>query len=324
MCRATPHARQHAFSHRQTRGSDRRGQRRRRATACASQSQCPSQTISATAAATPRPRAGQVPLGPPASENAASAAAGATGRRRFRRSTGRSRPPAAAGRGPATRSSDSTASGRGSHAAGWLACFVLQNPVDQLRHAQRQDGVHVVPELPLRQHPLRLPPPAAKPLAKPVQKRIEVVVLDHERPGVGMIGVVVGQVPDDLQPQGRLARALLAEHDRRGRLGRIAVDLVPGRMIGVGDAVALEDQVGLGVFVGKGIRRDPVMFEKRLDFHDRFITQMNTDDQHHHQRGEQPTHLDRSCSARRASPADAPPRMPDGALGRFCRPVPRS
>ena len=82
-----------------------------------------------------------------------------------------------------------------------------------------------------------------------------------------MIGVVFGQAVGDLQPQGRLARALLAKHHRSGRLGGIAVDLVPSRMVGVADAASLEDQVRLRVFVGKGICDDAVMFEKLLDLH---------------------------------------------------------
>jgi hypothetical protein len=38
-------------------------------------------------------------------------------------------------------------------------------------------------------------------------------------------------------------------------------------MIRGANARSLEDQVGLGVFIGKGIGRDPVMFEELLDFH---------------------------------------------------------
>ena len=74
-------------------------------------------------------------------------------------------------------------------------------------------------------------------------------------------------MPHDLQPHGGLARPLFAEHDRRGRLGRIAVDLVPGRMIRAGDAEFLEDRIGLRVFLGKRIGANAVMFEKLLRFH---------------------------------------------------------
>jgi len=41
-------------------------------------------------------------------------------------------------------------------------------------------------------------------------------------------------------------------------------------MVGAGDAEALEDQVGLGVFIGKGILGDPVVFEELSDFHARW------------------------------------------------------
>ena len=86
-------------------------------------------------------------------------------------------------------------------------------------------------------------------------------------PLVGMRAVVLGQVPHDLQPHGRLAGPFFAEHDRRGRLGRIAVDLVPGRMVRAGDAVFLEDRIGLRVFFGERIACDAVMFEKLLRLH---------------------------------------------------------
>jgi hypothetical protein len=38
-------------------------------------------------------------------------------------------------------------------------------------------------------------------------------------------------------------------------------------MVGAGDAVSLEDQVGLGVFIREGILGDPVVFEELSDFH---------------------------------------------------------
>ena len=74
-------------------------------------------------------------------------------------------------------------------------------------------------------------------------------------------------MPRDLQPHGRFAGALFAEDDRRGRLGRVAVDLVPGGVIGAVDAVLLEDRIGLRIFLRKRIARDAVMLEKGLDFH---------------------------------------------------------
>ena len=64
-----------------------------------------------------------------------------------------------------------------------------------------------------------------------------------------------------------LPEPFLAEHHGRGRLRRVAVDLVPGGMERVADAGALKDQVGLGVLIGERIGGDAVMIEKLLDFH---------------------------------------------------------
>ena len=54
---------------------------------------------------------------------------------------------------------------------------------------------------------------AMEAFAEAVDEGVEVVVLHDEDLAVGMIGVVVGQPPHDLQPHGRLAGTLLAEDD---------------------------------------------------------------------------------------------------------------
>ena len=108
---------------------------------------------------------------------------------------------------------------------------------------------------------------AVKTFAEAVDERVEVVVLHDENLVVGMIGVVVGQPPHDLQPHGRLAGALLAEDDGRGRLGRVAVDLVPGRMEHAANAGPFEHEIGLRVLVGEGIGDQSVMFQELLDLH---------------------------------------------------------
>ena len=108
---------------------------------------------------------------------------------------------------------------------------------------------------------------AAEAIPKAIEERIEIVVFDDEDPLLRMRAVVVGQMPGDLQPQGRLARPLFAEHDRRGRLGRIAVDFVPRRMVHAGDAMLLEHRIGLRIFLGERIGGDAVMIEELLDFH---------------------------------------------------------
>src|SRR5262249_53517888 len=58
-----------------------------------------------------------------------------------------------------------------------------------------------------------------------------------------------------------------AEDDRGRWLRRVAVDLVPGRMVGVRDAKVLEHRIGLRVFLGKRIRANPMVFKKLLDLH---------------------------------------------------------
>ena len=59
-----------------------------------------------------------------------------------------------------------------------------------------------------------------------------------------------------------LPGTFFAEHDRSGRIGRIAVDLVPGRMIRVAMQCSLNTGSVCGVFLGERIARDAVMFQK--------------------------------------------------------------
>ena len=143
----------------------------------------------------------------------------------------------------------------------------VQNAIDQLRHGQREDGVDVVPQPPLSQGPIDPPRAAVKTLAEAVEEGVKIIVLHDEHLALGMVGVVVGQLPHDLHPHRRLAGALFSEDDRRCRLARVAVDLVPRRMEHAANAGALEDQVGLRVLVGKRIRGQPVMFKKLLELH---------------------------------------------------------
>ncbi len=142
-----------------------------------------------------------------------------------------------------------------------------ENLIDQTGHSQRENGIHVVPQLQVGQHAVSPATPSAEAVAKSIQKGIEVVVLDDEHPRERMGLIVLAQMPRDLQPQGRFAGPFLAEHDRSGRLGRIAVNLVPGRMMRAGDAEVLEDRIGLGVFLGERIGANAVVFEKLLCVH---------------------------------------------------------
>ena len=125
----------------------------------------------------------------------------------------------------------------------------------------------MVPQPPLLQRAVGPAPAAGEAVAETVQEGVEIVVLDDEHLVFGVLGVVVGQMAGQLQPQGRLARAFFAEHHGRGRLAGIAVDLVPGGMERVADADPFEDEVGLGVLIGERIGGDAVMIEELLDFH---------------------------------------------------------
>ena len=141
---------------------------------------------------------------------------------------------------------------------------------DEPRDAQRQDGVHVVPQPPLGQHPVGPPLAPVQTVAERVEKRIEIVVFDDEAAPVGMGAVVGGQLVDHLQPQGRLAAPLFAEDDRRPGTFGVAVDLVPRRMMGGVQAELAEDVVGLGVFRTERVLRDAVMGQELLHLHQCF------------------------------------------------------
>ena len=132
-----------------------------------------------------------------------------------------------------------------------------ENPIDQLGDGQRKDGVDMVPKPPLFEHPIGPPPAAGQPLAKAIEKRVEIVVGHHENLPIGVLGVEVGQMAGQLEADGRLARALFAEHDRRGRLGRVAVDLVPGGMERAADAGALETRSVWASSSAKGFEAMP-------------------------------------------------------------------
>ena len=140
----------------------------------------------------------------------------------------------------------------------------------ELRHelsdGERENRVHVVPELPLGEHAID-GAAGADAAHEPVEERIEVVVEHDEHGRFRMDLVVPLELPHHLQLERRLARPLLAKHDRRAGVGRIAVDFVPRRMERRLEAGPLEDGVVLRVFLGERVARDAVVFEKGLDFH---------------------------------------------------------
>ena len=104
-----------------------------------------------------------------------------------------------------------------------------------------------------------------------VEKGVEIIVLDDEAAPIGMSAVVGGQFVDDLQPQCGLAAPFLSKDDCcRGF--RVAVNLVPRRMVRRVQAMPLENVIGLGVFLPERVLLDAMMGEKLLNLHVRSIS----------------------------------------------------
>ena len=172
----------------------------------------------------------------------------------------------------------------------------------ELRHTQRQDRVHVIPELPLREH-LVDGPVGADPAHEPVEEGIEVVVEHDERLAFRMRLVVTIELPHHLQLERRLARPLLAKHDRGARIGRVAVDLVPGGMKRRFQAGSFEDGVVLRVFLGKRVPCNAVVLEKFLNLHGWIFTLVSVA---HFAAGTRPSTILRKPSASFATVAAGP------------------
>ena len=137
-----------------------------------------------------------------------------------------------------------------------------EQAVHQARDAERQNRVHVVPQFPLGQHAGRVALLAgAEPVGEVVEERVEVVVLDDEQAAIARLGVEQRDAAGHLHPHGRFAGPLFAKHDRRGRVGRVAVDLVPGGVVRGVAAPLLEHRVGLRILLGKRIDGDAVVLE---------------------------------------------------------------
>ena len=59
----------------------------------------------------------------------------------------------------------------------------LKDSINELGHAQRQNGIHVIPQFPLSKCAIRTPPPSATEfVAEAIEEVIEIVVVDHENP----------------------------------------------------------------------------------------------------------------------------------------------
>ena len=81
----------------------------------------------------------------------------------------------------------------------------------------------------------------------------------YENATMGMGPVVLSYVLIDLQSHRSFSCPLLTEHDGRGGLRWIAEDLVPPRVIRVGDTVFLKNRIGLRILFGKWISTDAVV-----------------------------------------------------------------
>ena len=75
---------------------------------------------------------------------------------------------------------------------------VFENPIDQLRGAQREDRVDMVPQAPMLQGAVRPAPPAGETVAESVQESIEIGVLDDKHLVLGVVGIVIGQMAGQL------------------------------------------------------------------------------------------------------------------------------
>lgn len=100
-----------------------------------------------------------------------------------------------------------------------------------------------------------------------IEEGVEVIVTDDVDAVFRMLVVEFDQMLIHLQPHRGFSRSLGAEDDGGGRFGRVAVNLVPGRMISVLDAVLLEHGIGLRILFGEGVSEDAVVFEKSLSIH---------------------------------------------------------
>lgn len=82
-----------------------------------------------------------------------------------------------------------------------------------------------------------------------------------------MVPIELFDLRAHLHPHGRLAGPLLAKHDRRAGIGRVAIHLVPTGVKRARTAAALKDGIGLRVFIRKRISGHPVVIEKLVDVH---------------------------------------------------------
>ncbi len=137
--------------------------------------------------------------------------------------------------------------------------------VDELGHAQRQNGVHVVLKPPLRQDLIHVGRADRRPVI--VEVRVEIVVRDDEDTLVRVRLIVRFHLGVGLKPERRLATPLLAENQGRGRIGRTAEELVPRRMVNRRQAAPFEHGVRLGILLAERIPSDPVVSQELFELH---------------------------------------------------------
>lgn len=103
---------------------------------------------------------------------------------------------------------------------------------------------------------------------KGAEVTIKIVEFDQKDPVFGVLLVVLGYVPDQLQAHRGFPGTFWAEnHSRRGLL-RVANDLAPGRVECAGNAEFAENRVSLSVLVRKRIASQLVVSEEFLFSHD--------------------------------------------------------
>ena len=82
-----------------------------------------------------------------------------------------------------------------------------------------------------------------EPIEETIDERVEVVILNRKKLFTRMIVIEVIHVANNLQTHGCIACALFAKNDGRRGFRGITKDLVPRRMIGVVNAIILEDRI---------------------------------------------------------------------------------
>src|SRR5271157_1697161 len=137
--------------------------------------------------------------------------------------------------------------------------------VNQLGDPEREDGVHVVLQLPAPEDVGRVGGPDRS--AVVVEVRIEIVIGDDEDPLRRIGPVEVFKLGRCLESQRRLAAALLTENQGGGRVGGAAEKFVPGRMVDREQTLALEHRVGLSILLAEWVTLDAMMLQELFRLH---------------------------------------------------------